>query len=167
MGIGPFFFISYTIMKNVATTLSERLKSLVNAMGYEFVGCELQGQSRHAVLRIYIDTDKGVTLTDCSKISQQVSAMLDVEDPIQGQYSLEVSSPGLNRPLFELAHYQKQIGKRIKVRACANIHKRRNFAGVLVRVEGNDIHLLVDGEEIVLPFADIEKANVIETAARR
>lgn len=148
-------------MKNVATTLSERLRSLVNAMGYEFVGCELQGQSQHAVLRIYVDSEKGVNLTDCSKISQQVSAVLDVEDPIQGAYALEVSSPGLNRPLFEIAHYQKQIGNRIKVRVCANIHNRRNFAGVLVRVEGNDIHLLVEGEEIVLPFSDIEKANVV------
>jgi len=148
-------------MRNVAITLRDRLESLIQAMGYEFVGCELLKQGRYSVLRIYVDSEKGVTVDDCSKISYQVSAILDVEDPIKGQYSLEVSSPGLDRPLFNIAHYQKQLGNRIKIRVYTPIHNRRNFVGVLSRVDGNDIHLLVDNEEIVLPFLDIEKANVI------
>ncbi len=148
-------------MRNVAITLRDRLESLIQAMGYEFVGCELLKQGRYSVLRIYVDSEKGVTVDDCSKISHQVSAVLDVEDPIKGQYSLEVSSPGLDRPLFGIAHYQKQLGNRIKVRVYTPIHNRRNFVGILLRVDGNDIHLLVDHEEVVLPFLDIEKANVI------
>ena len=82
-------------MKEVESTLRDRVASVVNAMGYEFVGCELQRQGRGSVLRIYIDSEKGITLDDCSKVSRQVSAMLDVEDPIQGHYTLEISSPGI------------------------------------------------------------------------
>lgn len=148
-------------MEKVAATLNERLGSLVNMMGYEFVGCELHRQGQQGVLRIYIDSENGITVDDCSRVSYQVSAMLDVEDPIQGNYSLEVSSPGLDRPLFEIAHYQKQIGNRVKVRVCAPVHNKRKFVGILLRVDGNDIHLLVDAEEVVLPFSDIEKANII------
>jgi ribosome maturation factor RimP len=148
-------------MTKIASALSDRLASVVSAMGYEFIGGELDGHGRGGVLRLYIDSDKGVTLDDCSRVSYQVSAMLDVEDPIQGHYTLEVSSPGLDRPLFEVAHYQKQIGNRIKLRVCAKVQNKRKFVGVLLRVDGNDIHLLVDEEEVVLPFSTIEKANVV------
>lgn len=148
-------------MSKVAETLRDSFASIVDAMGYEFVGCELQGQGRHAVLRLYIDSENGITLDDCSRVSYQVSAMLDVEDPVRGQYVLEVSSPGVDRPLFEMAHFQKYIGNRVKVRVCAPIHNRRKFDGVLLRVDGDDIHLLVGAEEIVLPFSEIERANII------
>lgn len=148
-------------MKGVATTLRDRLASVVTTMGYEFVGCELQRQGRGSVLRIYIDKDLGITLTDCSHVSHQVSAMLDVEDPIQGQYSLEVSSPGLDRPLFELAHFEKYVGQKIKVRLQTPINNQRNFVGVLLRVEGMNIHLSMDSEEIVLSFPEIEKAKLL------
>ena len=148
-------------MKKIAATLRDRLESLVNAMGYEFVGCEIHTQRAQQILRLYIDSDKGVNLSDCSKVSHQVSAWLDVEDPVQGRYALEVSSPGLDRPLFELKHYQKQLGNRIKVSVYTPIHNRRKFVGVLLRVDGNDIHLLVDAQEVVLPLLEIEKANVI------
>jgi len=142
-------------------TLRDRLATVVNTMGYEFVGCELVRPGTGSVLRVYIDGESGVTLNDCSKVSRQISAMLDVEDPIQGKYTLEVSSPGLDRPLFERAHYQKYVGSRVKVRLSVPIDDRRNFAGVLLRVEGDDIHLLVDQEEVVVPFSDIEKAKII------
>lgn len=129
-------------------------------MGYEFVGSEIQRHSRNALLRIYIDSEKGITVDDCSKVSRQISAMLDVDDPIQGQYTLEISSPGLDRPLFEIEHYQKFIGSRVKVRLHAPINNRRNFTGLLVRVEGMNISFLIDSVEIVVPFSSIEKANV-------
>lgn len=149
----------------MATSLRDLLANTVNSMGYEFVGCEMHGQGRGSVLRIYIDSATGVTADDCSKVSRQVSAMLDVEDPIQGKYTLEISSPGLDRPLFEIAHYQKFIGSRIKVRLAAPVNDRRNFVGVLLRVEGDDIHLLLDSEEVILPFSNIEKAKVIADIA--
>lgn len=163
MGQVPIFYMGKWrgIMSNDVVTLKDRLASVVNAMGYEFVGCETQRQGRGTLLRVYINSEEGVTLDDCSKVSRQVSAMLDVEDPIQGQYTLEVSSPGVDRPLFEANQYQKFIGKRIKIRLHTPLNDRRNFAGELLRIEGMNIYLLVDGTEIVVPFSSIEKANVI------
>ncbi len=148
-------------MTKVATTLRDRLASVVQMMGYEFVGCEYHSQGRYSILRIYIDNATGITLADCSRVSEQLSAVLDVEDSIRGQYSLEVSSPGVDRPLFEIAHYQKQIGNKVKVRTYTPIQNQRNFAGIVLRVEGNDICLLVDAEEKKLSFSDIEKANLV------
>jgi ribosome maturation factor RimP len=148
-------------MKAVADTLRDYLAPVIEGMGYEFVGYELQRAGRHTVLRVYIDSTKGITVDDCSRVSRQVSAMLDVEDPIQGNYSLEISSPGIDRPLFELAHFQKQLGKRVKVRMQVPVGNQRNFDGVVQKIEGTNIHLLVDGEERVLPFFDIEKAKVV------
>jgi ribosome maturation factor RimP len=153
-------------MSKSEVSLRDRLASLVNSMGYEFVGMELLRQGRkRSLLRIYIDKDKGVTLDDCTTVSRQVSAMLDVEDPIQDEYSLEISSPGIDRPLFEITQYQKQIGERIKVRLSSRLAERRNIVGFLLRVEGDDIHLLVDQEELVIPFSTIEKAKVIADIA--
>jgi ribosome maturation factor RimP len=159
--IAHFFYYMMEDMAKIESTLHDRLASIVSAMGYEFIGGELESRGRGGLLRLFIDDQKGITLDDCSRVSYQVSAMLDVEDPIQGRYTLEVSSPGLDRPLFEIAHYQKQIGNRIKLRLCAPIQNRRKFIGILLRVDGDDIHLLVDTNEVVLPFSNIEKANVI------
>ncbi len=103
-------------MRKIDPILHERLAQLIGAMGYELVGCEHVPQGRQMLFRIYIDSAKGVTVDDCSQVSRQVSAMLDVEDPFQGRYVLEVSSPGIDRPLFEIEHYQKYVGKRVKVR---------------------------------------------------
>ncbi len=148
-------------MKHVAITLRDRLASVVEALGYEFIGCELQRQGRGSLLRIYIDSANGITVDDCSKVSYQVSAMLDVEDPIQGAYTLEVSSPGIDRPLFEIAHFNKYVGNKVKIRLLAPIENRRNLVGMLVKVESMNIHLLIDSEEIVVPFSEIEKAKLI------
>jgi ribosome maturation factor RimP len=148
-------------MNKTVSTLRECVASVVNPMGYEFVGLELQRQGKTSLLRIYIDAEKGVTVDDCVRVSRQVSAVLDVEDPIQGRYNLEVSSPGIDRPLFELAHYTKQLGKRIKIRVHNPVDEQRNFVGFLLRVEGEEIHLLVNGEEKVFPFATIDKAKLI------
>jgi ribosome maturation factor RimP len=144
-------------VSRIASTLNDQLSSIVCAMGYEFVGAEMRG----GVLQLFIDKENGVGVDDCSRVSRQVSGVLDVEDPFQGRYILEVSSPGLDRPLFEITHYTKQLGKRIKVQMHAPVNHRRKFAGILLRIVDNDIHLLVDEEEVVLPFSEIEKANVI------
>ncbi|SRR5579883_2631849 len=148
-------------MRGIDISLRDRLAAIVTALGYEFVGSELAGQGRGSVLRVYIDKDQGVTVDDCSKVSRQISAMLDVEDPIQGQYSLEVSSPGLDRPLFEISHFQKYIGQKVKIRLLAPIDTRRNLVGILTRVEGMNIHLIVDAVEVVVPFSEIDKAKLI------
>lgn len=160
----PIFYMVY-LMSNVESTLRDRLASLITAMGYEFVGCELQRQGRGSVLRVYIDAENGITLTDCSKVSRQVSAMLDVDDPIQGNYDLEISSPGLNRPLFEIAQYHAFLGKRIKLRLSNPVNNQRNVVGILQRVDEADIHLLVNAQEMIFPFSSIEKAKVIADPA--
>lgn len=150
-------------MKKIDPVLHERLVKLIDSMGCELVGCEIVSQGRQALFRIYIDSPKGVTLDHCSQVSRQVSAMLDVEDPIQSRYVLEVSSPGINRPLFEIEHYQKYIGSRVKLKLYSPINQRRQYQGILVRVEEENIYLLVDDseQEIALPFSAIEKANLI------
>ena len=155
------------MMRSVEATLRDRLASVVNAMGYEFIGCELKRQGGQSIiLRVYIDNEQGITLDDCSKVSYQISAVLDVEDPLPGRYTLEISSPGINRPLFEMAHYQKWLGYQVKIRVHHPINGRRQFKGVLQRVEGVNIYLLVDTGEVVLPFSDIEQANLIEMSAK-
>jgi len=149
-------------MKQVELVLREKLSNLINGMGYALVGSEWVRQDGRKVLRIYIDGPKGITLDDCTRVSHQVSAMLDVEeDPNQSRYLLEISSPGINRPLFELAQYEAQIGQRIKLRLRTPIQNRRNWSGKLLRIESEQIYLLADAEEIVVPFSHIEKANVI------
>ena len=149
-------------MRKINPTIEEKLAALVTTMGYEFVGYEFGQENHHAIFRLFIDNPGGVTLTDCSKVSYQVSAMLDVDDPIEGKYRLEVSSPGLNRRLFTLEQYEKQVGQRIKVRLHAPLVERKNFAGVLQRIENGQICLLLEeGNEVMLLFSDIEKANVI------
>lgn len=148
-------------MSNVTTVLMDRLTALITAMGYEFVGCEFNRQDGDLCLRIYIDKPNNVTINDCTQVSRQVSAMLDVEPPVAGRYQLEVSSPGINRPLFTLAHYEKFIGHRVKVRLLSPIDGRVNFVGQLKCVQGTDIHLLMDALEVILPFANIAKANIV------
>jgi ribosome maturation factor RimP len=145
----------------VVTTLRDHLASIIEAIGYEFVGCELHRQGRSSLLRIYIDQEKGITVDDCSKVSRQVSAMLDVEDPIQGRYTLEVSSPGIDRPLFEIKHFEKFVGNNVKMRLSSPMNNRRNLEGKILRIDGAVIHILVDTEEMAVPFSEIEKAKLI------
>lgn len=150
-------------MRKIDPGLYERLATLIGSMGYELVGCELFSQGRRMAFRVYIDSPNGVTSDGCSQVSRQIGALLDVVDPIQGRYILEVSSPGIDRPLFEIAHYQKYIGSRVKIRLYSPINQRRQYKGVLQRVEGEAIYLLDDTseQEVKLPFSTIEKANLI------
>ncbi|HVE44465.1 MAG TPA: ribosome maturation factor RimP [Gammaproteobacteria bacterium] len=156
-------------MKKVSPLLVEMLKKLVVSMGYEFVGCERALQGRQAVLRLYIDKEGGVSIDDCSKVSHQVNAVLNVEDPIEGGYLLEVSSPGIDRPLFEIAQYQRFVGKCVSIRLCMPINERKQYKGLLQSVEGEDIYLLVDNvaQAVKLPFVAIEKANVVGEIQKR
>lgn len=150
-------------MAKLDIDLKQSLDNLLNSMGFELAGYELIPEGRKKLFRLYIDKPGGVTLDDCAKVSYQVSAWLDVEDPFQGSYTLEVSSPGINRPLFELAHYRQYIGKMVKIKLQAPINERRQYKGVLERVEGEDIYLRAEeqGDIVKLPFALIEKGNII------
>jgi ribosome maturation factor RimP len=149
-------------MRQVISQLTEIARSVVEPMGYELVGVEYsQRGSGGSVLRVYIDHPQGVSLDDCSAVSHQLSGVLDVEDPIPGHYDLEVSSPGLDRPLFGVEHYERFRGKRARVRLAAKLNGRRNFDGVLGGVEGSRLLLEVDGELQGLPLDMIESARLV------
>lgn len=150
-------------MRKIDVVLHEKFEKLISSMGYELIGCELSSMRGEQIFRIYIDCEKGITADDCSRVSRQISAMMHVEELIQGKYALEVSSPGIDRPLFEIKHYQKYIGFQIKIKLYAAINQKRQYKGILQRVEGEYVHILPDGleEEVILPFAAIEKGNLI------
>jgi ribosome maturation factor RimP len=135
----------------------------VEALGFELWGLELIAQGRFSTLRIYIESAKGITVDDCAEVSHQVSGILDVEDPITNQYTLEVSSPGVDRPLFKQAHYEQHIGQFMRVRLHSPFDGRRKFAGVLMGLEADEIVLLVDQEEYLLPIDAIDKAALDTT----
>jgi ribosome maturation factor RimP len=118
-------------------------------------------QGRFTTLRVYIDHAKGIGVEQCAEVSRQVAAVLDVEDPIVGEYTLEVSSPGLDRPLFSLAHYQASVGEKLSLKLRLAFDGRRRFTGLLRGIEGDEVILQVDDEEYLLPFDSIEKANIV------
>jgi len=131
-------------------------------MGYEPVGVEyVQGAAGSAVLRVYIDHERGITLEDCEAISRQLSSVFDVEDPIAGHYDLEVSSPGLDRPLFKLDHFARFNGQRASIRLAAKWNGRRRFEGVLAGANGSTILLDAEGERFELPFELVEMARLV------
>ncbi|OYY75445.1 MAG: hypothetical protein B7Y40_00535 [Gammaproteobacteria bacterium 28-57-27] len=144
---------------------------VAQSMGLELVGVEFHSGS-HAVVRVFIDRELlGVTVDDCANMSRAVSALLDVEDPIPGQYTLEVSSPGFDRPLFKLSDFARFAGELARIRlhrplmgqqpAVPGARPQRNFSGTLKGVDGRDILLAVDDETTLrLPFADIDKAHL-------
>lgn len=150
-------------MSSKYTVLEELIRPVVEGLGYCFWGMEYLAQGKDSVLRIYIETDleAGIGVEDCAKVSRQVSSILDVEDPITGEYNLEVSSPGLDRPLFELSQYEKYVGATIFVRLRVPFDGRRKFKGQLTALEGDEVVLRVDQEEYLLPIDLIEKANVV------
>ena len=144
----------------MTSTLKQVVSSAVAAAGYEFVGIEDVISDRRRILRVYIDAEAGVNIDDCAKASRQIGAMLDVEETISGHYSLEVSSPGINRLLFELEHYSAYIGKELRLKLRAPQEGRRNFKGVLEQVNAASIILLVDAVCYELQFNNIAKAKL-------
>ncbi len=142
--------------------LQELLAPTITALGYELVGVERLSQGGHQVLvRVYIDSPDGIGLADCEQVSYQVSGLLDVQNPIPNPYTLEISSPGLDRPLFTLAHFIRFVGHHIKVRLNRSINTRRNFTGLLQQVQGHNLIMMVDGIEYSLPYEQIEKARLV------
>lgn len=141
-------------------TLTALLAPAVAAVGFELWGLEFLQQGRRSMLRIFIDGPDGVGVDDCARVSHQVSGVLDVEDPISGEYTLEVSSPGWDRPLFTLPQFSRYVGNEISVRLASPLAGRRRFKGVLQQVTDASIEMLVDGASVAIPFATIDKANV-------
>jgi ribosome maturation factor RimP len=138
------------------------LEPAVRGLGFELWGVEYQSGSTPVLLRLYIDHPDGITVDDCGAVSEQVGAVLDVEEPIRGDYTLEVSSPGIERPLFTEEQYRRYLDSDLKVRLSWPEHGRRNFRGRLVSVSEVGIEIEVDGVAYELPFGAIARARVLE-----
>lgn len=142
--------------------LTTLVRGACEPLGYEVLGVEhLQRGGNAALLRVYIDHPDGIRLEDCEAASRQLSAVLDVEDPIAGQYELEMSSPGLDRPLFTPAQLARHVGARATIRLAAKLGGRRRFEGVLLAVDDDQVQLEVAGTAVALPLEQIERARLV------
>ena len=137
------------------------LQPLVEDLGYEFVGLERSSNPKNPVLVVYIDTPDGIAVEDCERVSREVAALLDVEDPIPGQYRLEVSSPGLDRPLFTLEHFEQFTGEVAQISLYAPQDGRRKCKGEILGTDVGQVKIDQDGVEVTLPLDNIAKARLV------
>jgi len=149
-------------MRQAPEELKQIIRRPVEAMGYELVGVELlRGGGSSLLLRVYIDRENGIDLDDCSAVSHQLSGVLDVEDPIAENYSLEVSSPGLDRPLFELEHFQRFMGRKVRLKLMSPVEGRRKLQGILAGIEGESVLVDETGELYRVAFDQIDTARLV------
>ncbi|BCG62967.1 MAG: ribosome maturation factor RimP [Methyloprofundus sp.] len=147
-------------MKQAPEHLLELIEPVVEGLGYECVGVEFSSHPQHGFLRIYIDAEQGVGMEDCTKVSHQVSGVLDVDDPIAGEYNLEVSSPGMDRPLFKLQQFEQFIGSIVQVNLFKPVDGRRKITGLIEKVEDGKVYLQQDGQVYRVPFQAMSKARL-------
>ncbi len=141
--------------------IREMARGILEFEGMEFVHLEMKNQGDGACLRIYIDREGGVTLDDCSRVSRRLSAELDIEDPLTHSYRLEVSSPGLDRPLFSDADFSRFAGRMVRLRTAVARDGRRRFTGRLIGIINGVVQFLLDGDqELVLPRREITEARI-------
>lgn len=154
-------------MSDKSTEIAELLAPTVQSMGLEVLGVEYLPAPGGALLRVYIDVpaseadERQVGIEDCEAVSREVSAQLDVEDPISGQYTLEVSSPGVDRPLFTAAQFARFIGESAKVVLKLPQDGRRRLTGRIVSVQDNAISFDIDGNAFIAPIDNIDKARLV------
>jgi ribosome maturation factor RimP len=141
--------------------IARLLEPAIERLGYELIDLEAKLGGKGGLVRLYIDKPEGIGLEDCEKVSLAVSALLDVEDPIPGNYNLEVSSPGLDRKLTKIAHFQRFAGETVKVQMRFPIEGRRRFRGTLVSSDEENIVVEVDGESHSLPLKTIDTARLV------
>jgi ribosome maturation factor RimP len=144
-----------------STRLTHLLQPLVEDLGYEFVGLEHRSNPKSPSLVIYIDRPGGIAVEDCARVSREVAALLDVEDPIPGHYDLEVSSPGLDRPLFTLEQFERFSGEVAQVALFAPLDGRRKFKGAILGIQDGKVRLDQDGGEVELDMGNIAKARLV------
>jgi ribosome maturation factor RimP len=162
VGIARFFcFWDSIAMDATLTRVWQLAAPLVESERMEIVDIEFrhEGSRGGRVLRLYLDKEGGPNVDDLSRVSRQLSELLDAEDTIDGTYTLEVSSPGINRPLKKPAHFARFVGKRIRVRTRDLIDGRRSFLGVLGQVVEDSVILTQEGKRYRIPFSMIEKSN--------
>ncbi len=153
-------------MRKDQTHLWELFEPVVNGMGFDLIEIEHFPNPKHGVLRLFIDKPagsevEGVVIEDCSAVSRQISALIDVEDPVRGQFNLEVSSPGLDRPLRRLQDFQRFLGSMVKLKTVMPLEGQRNFKGRLLEASEETVVIEMDNEELSLPMNAIEKARIV------
>lgn len=148
-------------MASIQDLLTNLLQPVVESLECRLWGVEFFPKGKQSLLRVYIDRPDGITVEDCERVSRQISSVLDVEDPIRSEYTLEVSSPGMDRPLFTLEQYQQSTGETVNLRLRLAFEGRRKFTGLLKGVEDDEIVLQVGEEEFLLPYELIDKANIV------
>lgn len=144
-----------------AADIEALIRPVIASQDCELWGFELLPSGRHSVLRIFIDREEGVSIEHCEAVSRRVAAVFDVEEPISGQYTLEVSSPGMDRILFRLEHYAESIGETVDIRLAQPFEGRRKLTGVLAGVEDEEIVVQVDDDEYLLPLEWIQRARIV------
>lgn len=135
----------------------------LKTLGYEVWGVELNRAAKGGLLRVYIEKEGGITIDDCAIATRQISSLLDVEDPIAGNYTLEVSSPGMNRPLYTKEQFIEFVGHKVKIKLRIMFEKRKNFEGILLAVENDEVILKLDDEdeEYCFPIESIDSAKLV------
>jgi ribosome maturation factor RimP len=142
--------------------LSQLLEPAIADLGLELVGIEFSPNSGSSLLRVYIDeAERGITIDDCERASREISALLDVNDPVAGRYTLEVSSPGLERPLFTPAHFERFKGEQVRINVNLPIDGRRRFQGRIDAVDADRVTIEQDGKPLEIAHANIAKARLV------
>ena len=141
--------------------LEKIIKPTIVDMGFEFWGLDYSNKSGNAFLRVFIESEKGIDVEDCAEVSRRLSVLLDVEDPIKGEYDLEISSPGMSRRFYSLDQYQRFIGAFIKVKLYLNFDGRKNFKGILVGVQDEELVIRDGDDEFFIPFESIDKGSMV------
>ena len=150
-----------TMLTKKEKSILEALSSPASEHGIEIVTVEIIGSSRSPVIRVYIDTEQGVSFTELSESQEWIGALLDEIDPFPGAYTLEVSSPGIDRPLRTPEHFSRYIGEDARIRTIAPLDDSSNFKGTLCAADDDSVTISIDGAERRIPFSDIKRANLI------
>ena len=162
-GLHTRFFVFKMTDKthDIIKRVNELIEPVLEGIGIELVDIEYLSTQGKWVLRITIDREGGVTIDDCARVSREIGDLIDIKEIIGHEYNLEVSSPGLNRPLKKEKDLIRALGKKIKVKTETPLNGRRNFKGVLQAFKGGDLHLEIDNQPMVLSWSDVEKANLV------
>jgi len=160
--------VSDSDQQSLAAKITKLAEEVAGSLGVEVVLVEVKGDENRSIVRVYIDQPAGITLEDCQRFSKRFSVSLDVEDWIHFSYTLEVSSPGVNRPLVKESDFQRYTGQNAKVRTRTPLQGQRNFKGKIVGVNAGQLEIeIAPGKQVGIALMDIEKANLIAELSLR
>jgi ribosome maturation factor RimP len=156
-----FGIVYMFVAEKVTDRVTALVEPVIEEMGFELVDVEFLTDRGRKVLRIYVDAEGGITLDECVEVSREIGTLIDLEDMVPDQYVLEVSSPGLDRPLKKEKDFAAAVGRRVKVKMKKPVGRRRNFTGILESFENSVIILQVDNRNVSLPLKEVERARVV------